>query len=219
MRITLARISWVRAPRGVRFPPQILRLTTAGTEGVFCAPVGRVHIGGPQEGEHGRALAVEMGGEALGRRQRRCRVDEPAQVGEQAPMSHREAMIGDRVRITPIAERQGVGEDDLHAARPGAPRMVGAERATPAEQMRQTALVPRGGESAIRRPPVADQDTGEVRAQDGGRVVKTAPGRIAYTVVSGVANAHSQCNTAPTRQPGSSGLTTGLPRIWVHRAP
>ena len=85
-------------------------------------------------------------------------------------------MIGDRVRITPIAERQGVGEDDLHAARPGAPRMVGAERATPAEQMRQTALVQRGGESAIRRPPVADQDTGEVRAQDGGRVVKTAPG-------------------------------------------
>ena len=27
---TLARICWVRAPRGVRFPPQILRLTTAG---------------------------------------------------------------------------------------------------------------------------------------------------------------------------------------------
>ena len=161
---------------GRAIPATDLAIDDGGTDGVFCAPVGRVHIGGPQEGEHGRALAVEMGGEALGRRQRRCRVDEPAQVGEQAPMSHGEAMIGDRVRITPIAERQGVGEDDLHAARPGAPRMVGAERATPAEQMRQTALVQRGGESAIRRPPVADQDTGEVRAQDGGRVVKTAPG-------------------------------------------
>ena len=30
VRTTLARICWVRAPWGVRFPPQILRLTTAG---------------------------------------------------------------------------------------------------------------------------------------------------------------------------------------------
>ena len=54
--------------------------------------------------------------------------------------------------------------------------MVDAERAAPAEQMRQTALVQRVGEAAIRRPPVADQHAGEVRAQDRGRVVKAAPG-------------------------------------------
>ena len=56
-----------------------------------------------------------------------------------------------------IAEREGDGEDSLHAGGPRAPRMVGAERATPAEQVRQTALVQRVGEAAIRRPSVADQ--------------------------------------------------------------
>ena len=53
--------------------------------------------------------------------------------------------------------------------------MVGAERATPAEQVRQTALVQRVGEAAIRRPSVADQHAGVV-AQDRGCVVKAAPG-------------------------------------------
>ena len=53
-------------------------------------------------------------------------------------MGHGETLIGDRLRIAPIAEREGVGEDGLHAGRPGAPRMVGVEQTTPAEQMRQT---------------------------------------------------------------------------------
>ena len=91
-------------------------------------------------------------------------------------MGHSEAMLGDRLRVAPIAEREGVGEDGLHARRPGAPRMVGAERATPTEQMRQTALMQRAGEAAIGRPAIADQHAGEVRAQDGGRVVKATPG-------------------------------------------
>ena len=44
-------------------------------------------------------------------------------------------MLGDRLRIAPITERQGGGQDGLHAGGPGAPRMIGAERATPAQQM------------------------------------------------------------------------------------
>ena len=48
-------------------------------------------------------------------------------------MGHGETLIGDRLRIAPIAEREGVGEDGLHAGRPGAPRMVGVEQTTPAE--------------------------------------------------------------------------------------
>ena len=91
-------------------------------------------------------------------------------------MGHGEPLIGDRLRIAPIAEREGVGEDGLHAGRPGAPRMVGVEQTTPAEQMRQTALVPRVGEAAIGRPAIANQHTVEVRAQDRGRVVKAPPG-------------------------------------------
>ena len=161
---------------GRAIPATNLAIDDGGTDGVFGAPVGGVHVGGPQEGEHGRTLAVEVGGEALGRRQGGRRVDEPAEAGEQAPMGHSEAMLGDRLRVAPIAEREGVGEDGLHARRPGAPRMVGAERATPTEQMRQTALMQRAGEAAIGRPAIADQHAGEVRAQDGGRVVKAPPG-------------------------------------------
>ena len=161
---------------GRAIPATDLAIDDGGADGVFGAPVGRVHVGGPQEGEHGRELAVEMGREALGRGQGGRRVDEPAQAGEQAPIGHGEPLIGDRLRIAPIAEREGVGEDGLHAGRPGAPRMVGVEQTTPAEQMRQTALVPRVGEAAIGRPAIANQHTVEVRAQDRGRVVKAPPG-------------------------------------------
>ena len=94
-----------------------LAIDDGGADGVFSAPVGRVHVGGPQEGEHGRELAVEMGREALGRGQGGRRVDEPAQAGEQAPMGHGEPLIGDRLRIAPIAEREGVGEDGLPGGR------------------------------------------------------------------------------------------------------
>ena len=74
-----------------------------------------------------------MGREALGRGQGGRNVDEPAQAGEQAPMGHGETLIGDRLRIAPIAEREGVGEDGLHAGRPGAPRIGWSRRG---EQMR-----------------------------------------------------------------------------------
>ena len=42
--------------------------------------------------------------------------------------------------------------------------------------MCQAALVQRAGEAAIGRPSVADQHTGEVRAQDRDRIVKATPG-------------------------------------------
>ena len=161
---------------GRPIPATDLAIDDGGADGVFSAPVGRVDVGGPQEGEHSRELAVEMPGEALGRRQSGRRVDEPAQAGKQAPAGPSEALLGDRVGIPPIAEREGVGEDGLHAGCPRAPRMVGTERATPAEQMCQAALVQRAGEAAIGRPSVADQHTGEVRAQDRDRIVKATPG-------------------------------------------
>ena len=110
---------------GRPIPATDLALDDGGADGVFSAPVGRVDVGGPQEGEHSRELAVEMPGEALGRRQSGRRVDEPAQAGKQAPAGPSEALLGDRVGIPPIAEREGVGEDGLHAGCPRAPRMVG----------------------------------------------------------------------------------------------
>ena len=100
---------------GRPIPATDLAIDDGGADGVFSAPVGRVDVGGPQEGEHSRELAVEMPGEALGRRQSGRRVDEPAQAGKQAPAGPSEALLGDRVGIPPIAEREGVGEDGLHA--------------------------------------------------------------------------------------------------------
>ena len=101
--------------------------------------------------------------------------EEPAEASEQAPAGHGEARVGDRVRLPPIAERQGVGEDGLHAGGPRAARMVRAQRARPAQQVCQTRLMQCRGEAAIGRPPVPHQDAVEVGAQDLGRLVKTAP--------------------------------------------
>ena len=55
-----------------------------GANGVFGTPVGGLHLGRPQEGEHGSELAVEMGGEALGGRQGGRRVEESPEAREQA---------------------------------------------------------------------------------------------------------------------------------------
>ena len=87
-----------------------LAIDHGGPDGVLGSPVGRVDVDGPEEGEHGREFAVEMGGEALRRRQGGCRVDKPSQAGEEAAAGDGEAMLGDRLRIAPIAERQGGGQ-------------------------------------------------------------------------------------------------------------
>ena len=86
---------------GRPIPATDLAIDDGGADGVFSAPVGRVDVGGPQEGEHSRELAVEMPGEALGRRQSGRRVDEPAQAGKQAPAGPSEALLGDRVGMLP----------------------------------------------------------------------------------------------------------------------
>ena len=116
---------------GLRAAPRAITATDfavnhGGADGVLGPPVGRVDVGRPEEAERGCEFAVEMGGEALGGRQGRRALDEAAEASEQAPTGDGEAMLGDRLRISPGAERQGVGEDGLHARGPGAPRMVGA---------------------------------------------------------------------------------------------
>ena len=92
---------------------------------------------------------MEMGGETLGGRQRGRRVDDPPEAREQAPAGHGEAVLGDRVRLSSIAEREGVDEDRLHPSRPRTARMIRGQRACPAQQVRQTRLMQRCGEAAI----------------------------------------------------------------------
>ena len=78
-----------------------------GANGVFGTPVGGLHLGRPQEGEHGSELS-RLGGRQGGRR-----VEESPEAREQAPAGHGEAVLGDRVRLPSITE--GVGEDRLTA--------------------------------------------------------------------------------------------------------
>ena len=146
-----------------------------GANGVLGTPVGGLHLGRPQEGEHGGELAVEMGGEALGGRQGGRRVEESPEAREQAPAGHGEAVLGDRVRLPSITEREGVGEDRLHASRPRTARMIRGEGMRSAHQVRQTRLMQRRGEAAIRRPPVSHQDAVKVGAQHLGRLVEATP--------------------------------------------
>ena len=111
---------------GRPIPATDLAIDDGGADGVFSAPVGRVDVGGPQEGEHSRELAVEMPGEALGRRQSGRRVDEPAQAGKQAPAGPSEALLGDR--HSPGSERR---EPRTWAPLPG-PRDARLEQVLPA---------------------------------------------------------------------------------------
>ena len=54
--------------------------------------------------------------------------------------------------------------------------MMGRDPATTAEQMRETRLVRGDGELAIGRPAIADQDAGEVGAQDVGSLLEASAG-------------------------------------------
>ena len=146
-----------------------------GANGVFGTPVGGLHLGRPQEGEHGSELAVEMGGDALGGRQGGRRVEESSEARAQAPAGHGEAVLGDRVRLPSITECEGVGEDRLHAGCPRTARMIRGQGARSAHQVRQTRLMQRRREAAIRRPPVSHQDAVKVGAQHLGRLVEAAP--------------------------------------------
>ena len=113
----------LRAP-GCPIAATDFTVDAGGANGVFGTPVGGLHLGRPQEGEHGSELAVEMGGEALGGRQGGRRVEESSEAREQAPAGHGEAVLGDRVRLPSITECEGVGEDRLHAGCPRTARMI-----------------------------------------------------------------------------------------------
>ena len=105
----------------------------------------------------------------------RVRYKESSEAREQAPAGHGEAVLGDRVRLPSITECEGVGEDRLHAGCPRTARMIRGQGARSAHQVRQTRLMQRRREAAIRRPPVSHQDAVKVGAQHLGRLVEAAP--------------------------------------------
>ncbi len=76
--------------------------------------------------------------------------------------------------------------------------------------MGQARLVAGGGERAVRRPPVPLQHPPYCSPRTAAASSKPRWAAMRYTVTPAPAKAHNQARRPPTRQPVSSGATTGL---------
>ena len=74
-----------------------------GADGLFGAPVGRVDGRVPEKGEYGRELGVEMRSEALGIVERRRRVDEATEAGEQSTADRGQTVVGQLAVVATVA--------------------------------------------------------------------------------------------------------------------
>ena len=86
-----------------------------------------------------------------------------------------EAVVRDLRRAMAVTRRERRLQQRLHLRGKRMIRMVEHHRATAAQQMRQTRLMRRVGELAVRRPAVALQDAGVVGAEHPRRLRKAAP--------------------------------------------
>ena len=147
-----------------------------GADGVFGTPVGRVDRRVPEEGEHGGECGVEMRGETLGVVERRGRVDEATEAGEQSAADRRQTVVGQAAVVAAVAQRAAGLEDGCHLTGPATVRMVVSKVLTAPEQVGQAGLVQRVVEATIRRPPVAHEHAVEVGVENGDGVVEPASG-------------------------------------------
>ena len=95
-----------------------------------------------------------MLGEALGVGQRRRRVDQPAEPGGESAAGRRQTVLADVAGVAAVPQGEAILQDRLHLAGPGTVRMILLQFLASAQQVRQTALVRRVLEAAIRHPPV-----------------------------------------------------------------
>ena len=148
-----------------------------GADGLFGAPVGRIHRRVPEKGEQGGELGGQMVGEALGGDQSRWRVDQPCEFGEESVAGSDELVVGQAPGVASVAQFQRILQDHLHIASPRAARMVVLDFPAASEQVRQTVLLARGVEAAIHHPPVPHEHAVEIVSQDGDGVVEPAAGK------------------------------------------
>jgi len=143
---------------------------------VFGAPIGGVNgVGFEQEGKHGRELdgemRREMAGDAAGARS----IDEGVELIVHMPPSHGQPVGGDRAAPKAVADRQRVLEHPLYTRGEVPLTVVADQGATPPQQMGETRLMNGLIEAAIGVPAIAHERAGEVRPQDGGRLLEAAP--------------------------------------------
>ena len=121
-----------------------------GADGVFGAPVGRVDRRDPEEGEHGGEFGVEMRGETLRVVERRRRVDETTEAGEQSAADRRQTVVAQAAVVAAVAQREPGLEDGFDLNGPATARMVVSQVLAAAQQVGQTGLVQRAVEGALR---------------------------------------------------------------------
>ena len=116
--------------------------------------------------------------------------------------------------VVGVAEGERVLKDAAHRVRGAglAPVGVGDQLPAAAQQVRKAALVARVREAAVRRPAVAFQHAGIVLAEHLGGVLVAPPTGDTVDGDLVADERHSHALTPPTRQPVSSGATTGLAR-------
>src|SRR5262249_5674486 len=101
--------------------------------------------------------------------------EEVQQPRQQVPACDRGAVRGDLTGRDTIANVQRVLQHRLDVARPSCPRMCLGDLAASSDQMRETCLMRRLIELAIRRPAVADEDAVELGAADPRRFGEPGP--------------------------------------------
>ena len=147
-----------------------------GADGLFGAPVGRVDGRVPEKGEHGGELGVEMRSEALGVVERRGRVDEATEAGEQAATDRGQSVVGQRPVVAAVAQGEPGLQDGFHLTGPGVVGMVVPKILATPEQVGHTGLVECVIEAPIGRPTVAHKHPVEVGPEDGDGIVEPAAG-------------------------------------------
>jgi hypothetical protein len=145
-----------------------------GAQRVFGAPVRRINGGVEQEGEDARALVREMIGEALREARPTRVVDEGVESIDEVATSDGDTVRRDSAGAPAIPHAEALLDQRGDSRREPVFVVIADEIAAAPQQMGHTCLIDGAREAAIRRPAVADQDAGEVGAQDGGGLVEAA---------------------------------------------
>jgi hypothetical protein len=127
-------------------------------------------------------------------------------------------VIGDHADAMPIAQGEGGTENPIDLREHRRLRVIGAQVATSAEQMRQTGLMRGRAKASIRRPAVPHEHAREVAAEHGRRLRKAAA-RLNAIHRDAVGGEGPQPRQHAGHLPaGFIRLTMGLPRTCAHSA-
>ena len=146
---------------------------------VLGPPVRGIQVESKEKGEQRRPLTIEVRDEPSNGGNPRRLVQQRRQAIDQAAAGDGDPMRGYDPSGVPVPHVQGFLEDLLNLPRQARAGMIRAQLARASDQVRETRLMRRLRELAIRCPPVADQAAGEGRTQETGGLGKPPTGRIA----------------------------------------